>query len=77
MRLRDILQARQTIKAARELVRDTRQARRDGEVSEEEARQLVADAFSLAEDVVGAVELSASSKAVLKAGAEEILRRLG
>jgi hypothetical protein len=76
MRLRDILQARQTIKAARELVKDARQARRDG-IDEAEAKALAEDAFSLASDIVGAVELSPDAKAVLRAGAEELLRRLG
>jgi hypothetical protein len=76
MRLRDILQARETIKAARELVKDARQARRDG-IDEAEAKALAEDAFSLASDIVGAVDLSPDAKAVLRAGAEELLRRLG
>jgi hypothetical protein len=76
LRLREILRLRGLVREAREIVRDAREAARDG-IDEGEAEGLVRDALDLAGDLAGAVELSPSTRAVLKASAEEILRRLG
>lgn len=70
------MQVRQAIRQARELIRESREASADGVVDEHEAVALVQDSLALGRAVIGDVQLSPSAKALLKAGAKELLRLL-
>jgi hypothetical protein len=70
------MQVREAIRQARTLIRESREASADGVIDELEALGLVQDSIALSRAVLGDVQLSASAKALLKAGAKELLKLL-
>src|SRR5690348_16950514 len=65
-----------TLQLARSLFSTARHARKDDEISEAEALQLVSEAFAFANEVIGEVKLTSSVKNLVRSMATEVLRRV-
>lgn len=70
------MRAIEIIQQTRHLIRDLREAKRDGDIDESEAIGLVQDVFSLLSGIIGEVELTQSVKSLALSMICELLRRL-
>jgi hypothetical protein len=71
------MRLRKALQEARELIRSAKDASKDNIIDNGEALDLVQDSFALTRALVGEVKLSDNAKALLRAGAAELLRALG